>query len=163
MRILPLLLALIAVAVQAELYKSINQDGEVVYSDSPSPGARRLKLPELPTYALPPVGSLRTPSRVPIKNDLYERFVFAAPANDATIRDELGVIHTELQLVPGLGDDHLIQYYLDDKPYGPPYDQLTVTMSNLAPGRHRLSASVIDRQGNILISTEDIVVTIERE
>jgi hypothetical protein len=158
-----LLPALFASAVQAELYKSVNDAGEVVYSDSPSPGARRLRLPDLPTYAPPPVGTARIPSRAVMPNDFYQSLVFASPASDTTIRDDLGVVHTELRLVPELDDNHLIQYFLDDKPYGPPIDQLTVTMSNLAPGRHRLSASAVDKLGNILISTEDIVVTIERE
>ena len=158
-----LVLALFAVAVQAAVYKRVDENGEVFYSDSPAPGAQRLQLPDLPTYTLPPVDTLGEPARVVIKNDFYDSFVFAGPANDSTIKDALGVVQAELQLVPGLREDHLIQYYLDDKSYGPPIDQLAITISNLAPGRHRLSASVVDQVGNILISTSDVAITIERE
>ena len=158
-----LLLAMFAVAAQAEVYKRVNENGEVFYSDSPAPGAKRLQLPDLPTYTLPPLESLGAPSRVAIKNDFYNSFGFTVPANDATITDDLGVVQTELQLEPGLRENHSIQYYLDDKPYGPAIDQLTVTMSNLAPGRHRLSASVVDQVGNVLISTKDVAITIERK
>lgn len=156
-------LALFAVAVQAAVYKRVNEDGEVFYSDSPAPGAQRLKMPELPTYTLPPVESHGGPSRVVIKNDFYNSFVFAQPANDTTIRDDTGLVHAELQLEPELRENHSIQYYLDDKPYGPTTDLLAVNMSNLTPGRHRLSASVVDQVGNVLISTQDVAITIERK
>lgn len=156
-------LAMFAVAVQAAVYKRVNEDGEVFYSDSPAPGAQRLQLPELPTYNPPPVGTLGAPSRVVIKNDFYNSFVFAHPANGTTITDDLGVVHAELQLEPQLRENHSIQYYLDDKPYGPATDLLAVIMSNLTPGGHRLSASVVDSAGNVLISTEDVAVTIERK
>ena len=50
-----MLLALVTVVAQAEVYKSVNEKGEVVYSDTPSQGAERVKLPALPTYSAPPV------------------------------------------------------------------------------------------------------------
>jgi len=43
------LLMLVAGLVQADVYKSVNDKGEVVYSDKPTPGAKRMKLPPLQT------------------------------------------------------------------------------------------------------------------
>jgi hypothetical protein len=165
MKYLVFLLALACFTAQAAVYKSVNENGEVVYSDSPSPGAKRVKMPKLQTYQPQPVPTLKSIKRPPVKNDYYSSFAFAKPDNDITIRDNLGVVHTELRLVPALdsGRGHLIQFYLDDEPYGPPIELLAVTMSNLERGEHRISASVLDGRGNILISAEDVVVHIHRD
>ena len=164
MKYLLTMLTLLAFVAQAEVYKTVNEHGDVVYSDTPTAGAKRLHMPKLQTYSPLPLRSLKSIKRPAIKNDFYSAFAFTKPENNITIRDNLGVVQTELKLVPGLGSrhQHLIQYYLDDKPYGPPIDQLAVTMSNLERGEHRLSASVLDQQGNILISADDVVVHIKR-
>ena len=41
------LLVLLATTAQAEVYKSINADGEVIYSDIPSQGAKPVQMPAL--------------------------------------------------------------------------------------------------------------------
>lgn len=164
MKVLVFLLALTCFTAQAAVYKSVNENGEVVYSDSPGPGAERVRLPKLQTYKPQPVPTLKSVKRAPIKNAYYSAFSFSKPNNDITIRDNLGVVHTELKLVPALdsGSGHRIQFYLDDEPYGPPVELLAVTMSNLDRGQHRISASVLDGRGNVLISAEDVVVHIHR-
>ena len=42
-----IILLLVACQAHAEIYKSINADGEVVYSDTPTQGSERLKMPVL--------------------------------------------------------------------------------------------------------------------
>ncbi|NNG11833.1 MAG: DUF4124 domain-containing protein, partial [Halobacteria archaeon] len=54
MRFFTVLLLLWTGLAQAEVYKSTNADGEVIFSDQPSPGAEQVQLPELPTYSAPP-------------------------------------------------------------------------------------------------------------
>ena len=49
MRVTGILLLIIAATTHAEVYKSVNADGEVVYSDRPTQGAERVKMPPLPT------------------------------------------------------------------------------------------------------------------
>ena len=46
-----LILLLLAGSAHAEVYKSINADGEVVYSDTPTQGAEAVKLPARMTRA----------------------------------------------------------------------------------------------------------------
>ena len=47
MKRIPLLLILLAASVHADVYKSVNENGEVIYSDQPTPNAQHMKLPEL--------------------------------------------------------------------------------------------------------------------
>jgi len=165
MRYAVLLLLFLVATGHAAVYKSVNEDGEVVYSDTPAPDAERVRLPKLQTYNPDDIPSLARIKRIPVKNDFYSGFVFVQPEDNATIRDNLGMVTTELSLQPALitGRGHRIQFYLDNQPYGPPIEQLTVNMSNLVRGEHRLSASVIDENGDILISTGERIVHVKRE
>ena len=53
MKRFPVLLILLSASVQADVYKSVDENGEVIFSDQPTPNAQRMKLPELPTYKAP--------------------------------------------------------------------------------------------------------------
>ena len=160
-----LLFALVTAGAQAEVYKSINDKGEVVYSDTPSQGAEQVKLPTLPTYSAPPVVPSPGVAPAPAENAIYESFSFSKPQNEATVRNNLGIIMIETRLAPPLQTRlrHRIQFYLDGKPNGPPLDRTAITMSNIERGAHTLSASVMDKNGRVLVSTGDITVHVKRE
>ena len=160
-----LVLVLAAAGAQAEVYKSVNEKGEVVYSDTPSQGAEHVKLPSLPTYTAPPVIPSAKAAREPAKNAFYESFAFNKPENDETVRNNLGIVMIETRLTPSLQTKlrHRIQFYLDGEPNGPLIDRTAITMSNIERGAHTLSASVLDKDGKVLVSTGDITVHVKRE
>lgn len=160
-----ILLALVASVAQAEVYKSVNEKGEVVYTDTPSQGAERVKLPALPTYTAPPVTPAASPARKAVQNEFYDSFSFSKPKNDETVRNNLGIVMIETRLAPALQTRlrHRIQFYLDGEPNGPPIDRTASTISNIDRGAHALSASVLDKDGKVLISTGDVTVHVKRE
>jgi hypothetical protein len=168
MRYFTVLLLLWAGLAQAEVYKSTNADGEVIFSDQPSPGAEQVQLPELPTYSAPPV---RTPSRTsgagqkPAVQSLYQSMMFTAPEDDATVRNNLGALSAAVSLQPALKTrlGHRIQYYLDDAPQGTPVTSTSIGFTDLDRGSHRLSASVVDARGNAIISTDTVIFHLHRE
>ncbi len=165
MKQLLVLLVLITCPVQAEIYKSQNAKGEWVYSDKPSPQAERMRLPPLSTYKPPPVRRPGTPPPKAIENNFYTSFSFIKPVNDETLRNNLGIVMAKTKLAPALQTKlkHRVQFYLDNKPYGPVIASTAVTMSNLDRGAHSLSASVVDKAGNTLISTGNVIVNVKRE
>ena len=160
-----IILVLIACQAHAEIYKSINADGEVVYSDTPTQGSERLKMPALPTYTPPPVAPPSfTPTQAPEKKDYYESFVFVSPANEDTVRNNLGILNIQVSVTPALLGRlrHRVQFFLNGEPYGTPVGNTSLTISNLDRGEYTLSAAIVDTDGNVLISTGDIVVHMKR-
>jgi hypothetical protein len=160
-----IILVLLAFQAHAEVYKSINADGEVVYSDTPTQGAERLKMPALPTYTPPPVATPGfTPVQTPEKNDFYETFAFVSPVNEETVRNNLGILNIELKLTPALQSrlKHRVQFILNGEPYGAPIGKTSLTISNLDRGEYTLSAAVVDAEGAALIKTDDVVVHMKR-
>jgi hypothetical protein len=159
-----ILLLMASAAVHAEVYKSINADGEVVYSDQPTRGAERIKMPDLPSYTPQPARTLGRSKRATVQQIHYEHFTLSSPANEATVRNNLGTVLIETALAPALMSSlgHSIQYYLDGVAHGAAIDRTTLTLANVDRGQHQLSASVLDASGNVLISTAEITVFVKR-
>jgi hypothetical protein len=160
-----ILLVLVACQANAEIYKSINADGEVVYSDTPSKGAETVKMPALPTYTPPPVpASSYSPAQTEEKKDYYKTFAFISPVNEETVRNNLGILNIEAKLTPVLQGrlGHRVQFYLNGEPYGEPVGKTSLTISNLDRGEYTLSAAVVDSAGAAQITTDDVVVYMKR-
>jgi hypothetical protein len=165
MKRFPVLLILLAASVQADVYKSVNENGEIIYSDQPTPNSQRIKLPELPTYKAPPVpGFSSTPETVPVANP-YKSVKIIAPENDATIRDNQGIVSVQVVLDPPLmtTQGHKIQFYLNGEPHGIPVGTTSISFSNLDRGTYTLSTSVMNTDGVVLMSSAPVVFHLHRE
>jgi hypothetical protein len=160
-----ILLVLLACQAHADIYKSINSDGEVVYSDTATKGAEKLKMQPLPTYTPPalPAPAIKA-GQTQEKKDFYQTFVIVSPENEETIRNNLGILNIEARLDPVLQArrNHRVQFFLNGKPYGAPVGKTNLTISNLDRGEYTLSATVVDAEGNALISTGDVVLFMKR-
>jgi hypothetical protein len=163
MKRLLVFLVLITCTVQAEIYKSQNEQGEWVYSDKPSPTAERMKLPPLSTYTPPALQS--APAQQEEPEDVYKSMAFVEPENNATIRDNEGVVDVSVRIEPLLKSQqgHKIQYYLDETPYGAPGVVLKLTLKNVERGSHVLSARVLNAGGELVFSATPVTFHVHRE
>lgn len=165
MKRFPVLLILLSASVQADVYKSVDENGEVIFSDQPTPNAQRMKLPELPTYkALPVPGFSSSPKPAPAASP-YDSLKIVAPENDATIRDNQGVVRVEVALEPPLmrKQGHKIQFYLNGEPHGIPVATTSISFSNLDRGSYTLTTSVVDASGAVLMTSDPVVFHLHRE
>ena len=161
------LLILLAVTARAEVYKSVDANGEVIYSDVPSVGAKRVQMPELPTYTpapLPVVASPAPDATTQAVADTYSAFSLTSPGNEETIRGTAGMVKVSVALDPALraekGDR--IQYLLDNRPHGEPVDRLSTSFDNVDRGTHTVSAAVVDDSGKPIIKTSPVTIYIHR-
>jgi hypothetical protein len=151
-----LLLALLANTVQAEVYKSLDANGEVIYSDVPSVGAKRMQMPELPTYTPAPLPAFTaTPdTATATAGDGYSALALSQPRDDETIRSNGGTLNVSVTLEPALQVDagHRVQFFLDDKARGKPLARLSTSFTDVDRGTHTVSAAVIDESGASIIT-----------
>jgi hypothetical protein len=160
------ILLLLAQAAQADVYKSINADGEVVFSDVPGEGAERVRLPEVTTYKPPPPkrSSASTPDRSADAAAPYNSFKVSKPEDGATIWDNEGIVTLALALEPALLIDsgHMIQFFLDGKPDGKPEIGLSHTYRDIERGTHTLSAAVVGVEGSTVISAGPVTIHLHK-
>jgi hypothetical protein len=165
MKRIPLLLILLAASVHADVYKSVNENGEVIYSDQPTPNAQHMKLPELPTYKAPPVPNVSSPPKAAPVTSPYKSVKIVVPENDATIRDNQGIVRVQVELNPPLmtKQGHKLQFYLNGEPHGIPVGSTSISFSNLDRGTYTLSTSVVDAKDVVMSSADPVVFHLHRE
>jgi len=159
-------LCLLATVVQADVYRSVNEAGEIVFTDVPSADSVRVELPPLSTVKPPEMqrsGAAST-RKAADSGPLYRRFEVATPEHDASFWDNQGNIKLGVLLEPALQTDsgHRIQYYLDGQPYGLAEQSLVNRYQGLDRGTHTLGAAVVDAGGAALISAEPVTVHLHK-
>lgn len=144
-----------------KVYKQVNPDGTITYSDKPAAGAQEVDIPTAPTYQPPKVPAF-TPYQKPEKPApfAYDSLTITSPANDETIRENTGDVTVVLSVSPSLRPGHRIEYLLD----GASVERSTQTsyqFKNLDRGSHSITAQIVDESGNV-ISSASVTVHLQR-
>ncbi len=153
--IFTLLLLLPWLMVSAEtVYKTVDEDGNVVFSDQPSDDAEVIQLQEVQTIDNPnkarlPSTSNRREAADPA--EYYQAFSFISPEPDEGYRNNAGNLSVSLSLQPGLQRGHKVVIKLDGNEIANG-KALSASVQNVDRGTHSLSATVVDNAGKTLIS-----------
>lgn len=135
------------------VYKTVDKDGNIIFTDKPSENSEEIKLKELQTIKNPNPARLDTDFSSPKKEVIsYKRFFVANPANGAGIRSNNGNVSISLTLEPPLRSGHKVIITLDGKEVANG-SGLSVSLQNQDRGSHTVGANVVDSNGKKLIST----------
>ena len=154
-----LLVFMFSSGTQATIYKTVDQDGNVVYTDVKPRNTQgnEVELPELT-----PIESVPAPSYSPNRKKLESRKVvpdlelkIIEPAHDATIRNS-GNFSVSLSVFPKLPRSYQVRLYLDDELIESKRS-LVFSLENIVRGTHRIKVEVINAKGGIVASAENTV------
>jgi len=150
----------------AAIYRSTDEQGNVVFSDEPSSGSKPVDLPPLPTFSAPKyraVQPVEGRSTQPGEKG-YSTLLIQQPEPDATIRDNTGAIPVAVVIEPQLNDaaGHRLQFFLDGEPVGDPGIQTSTTLSNIDRGAHQVQAVVLDASGKELKRSASVTFYLHR-
>jgi hypothetical protein len=149
--ILPLGLLLACSTVMADVYRWVDDAGNVIYSDTARDGAEKIQLNETTVVpALKPQRRKRVTERK-AENAFagYDSVRITSPANEETLRNTTGV-NVTVEVVPALQSGDQLQLYFDGKAYGKPSSRTNFTVSEVERGSHDLSVAVLDVSGRQL-------------
>lgn len=163
------LLLSIAASATAAVYKWVQPDGSVIYSDRPPvESATPAELPSLQEIKIvPPPPSSAEPVEDSQANEPqtteYTSLSISEPADDSTIVENSGRVTVQLAIDPPLqgaqGDS--IAITLDGKEIGQGKGT-TLNLTNVDRGKHTLQAAVKNAQGNVLITSSSITFNLRR-
>lgn len=124
------------------VYRWVDAQGNVHYSDHPHPGASKVRLPPTQTYAPPQIGQSPAPEPLPPAAPTagYSQFTLASPGKEATLWYVHEVTVT-VNLSPDLRSGDTITYHLDGKTIGPT-QATSVTFKDVDRGEHTASATL---------------------
>ncbi len=146
------------------IYKTVDEQGNVVYTDvkPKNRSSEEVKLrPLTPLQTSDKQGvssqaSNSVPSRSLIKSASYSYFEIIDPANETTIRNS-GNFSVTVRLKPRLKPSHKVKLTMDGRTVGAPKRGLSFTLLNVDRGSHSLAAEVIDSQGSVVQSATSTV------
>src|SRR5438094_749331 len=165
-RSLTLILLLASLAVAGTVYKWVDENGVVHYSDQPHPEAQKVDVPPAQTYkggasvpAMPTTG----PSAPPASSEpasAYQGCAISEPAKDQTFTnvDALSVV---VRTDPGLRPGDRVYLTLDGQPLngGKPTGS-QFTLSPVDRGTHVVQAIVRDSQGGLMCQSPGVTFNV---
>ena len=150
-------MAIMISAAQAEVYKTVDENGNVVYTDqAPSSGAEPMKLRELSVVPVPEYASKQKAAQTAGLEeggevDLgalrrgYRDFSLVSPAAEQTFTGSGNVAvvewSTRFELQPGMA----VIVHIDGEAL-PPTTQAAITTPPLDRGEHQVRADLVDAQ-----------------
>ncbi|MCX2524170.1 DUF4124 domain-containing protein [Larsenimonas rhizosphaerae] len=151
-------------AQAATVYRTVDEQGQVHFSDHPLPGGNPVSVPTPGVVPAVPRG-MATPS-ASVQQDAasaYRRFVIDSPANESTIPPGYaGDIQVSVTVVPALEKVHRVRLMLDGRVSQSALHATVFMVSGVERGEHTLQAEMLDRQGNVLRRTPPVTVFVHR-
>lgn len=169
MRISLLILSfLLSVSIQADIYKYIDEEGNVVFTDRPYPAAERIKTDKVQTIEAPAPRPAATQPVAPEEADEpekkgYTKLEITSPKNDSSVRDNAGNILINVALAPALdaGAGDSLVLYMDGKMVSAgPGTQFS--LKNVDRGTHSISVAVVDKDTKELKRSSPVKFTLQR-
>ncbi|WP_170308354.1 DUF4124 domain-containing protein [Parashewanella tropica] len=160
---LVLCLLLLSLPAMAAVYKWIDKDGKVHYSDKPRPGAVEVKpsvrvLNEMSSSVITPKthGSTETQDKA-----ITATVSIVSPQDQQTIRDNNGQFEV-VAVAQGTSDNFMWQLMVDGQPYGDFQLNGRFQLNNLDRGEHQLQVIASPRGSDKQISSDKITIYLHR-
>ncbi|SEL59165.1 protein of unknown function [Colwellia chukchiensis] len=152
--------AITVFANSAKIYVWRNEQGVLVFSDSPKPGAEEVDVKETNTAKSSVDTSILDIKPKAITNDYQVEVV--QPQNNATVRDNTGSVYVSGRIKPIFKRGLKIQLYLDDEAYDKPQTHSMFVLRNIDRGEHQIKMSLIDDKGKIIATSPSVTFYMHR-
>lgn len=166
-----IIVAIFSISAQAEIYKSVDKNGVVTYSDQPETTSQTVQLPALNVVAKPAKAAATTTAAnstntadKTAKHVDYTAFTMSSPKDQDTISNA-DSLSMSVDITPALQAGDTIQFLFDGAAVIPAAASTSAAIPKviddkavLVRGSHTLSANVLDANGNILSTTPSITV-----
>ncbi len=165
-RLFTLVSLLASLAVAGTVYKWVDENGVVHYSDQPHSEAKKVEVPAVQTYkgeaSVPTPAAPAAPPASAQPAGAYQSCAIAQPTNDQTFTniDSLSIV---VRTDPGLRAGDQLFLMLDGQPLngGKPTSS-QFTLSPVERGTHSVQAVVRNSQGGVLCQTPGVTFNVHQ-
>ncbi len=164
MRVFVLLLLLLTPWVLADVYKTVDKDGRVIYTDKPkSDNAQKVELREINTVP----GAQPLPQSTPVESfqsqpaAISYQIEIISPRNELVIPVGQRDLAIAIKVAPDLEPGHLLVYFMD----GELLEETSMTniiIKDAPRGSHSLVVEAIDANGQSLGTSAPVSVSLMR-
>ena len=159
-RLLLVLLLLAPLLATAQVYKHVDQDGNVTFSDIPAPDSEKIDVSVSNSVAAPPVVS--RPQEQPAAASVSYEVAITTPEPEAVIPRGPGNFTVAATVSPAPDTAMQLQLLMDGDAYGAPQSQLQWNLTNVPRGTHQVQVAILDSKGERLAQSDPITVYVRR-
>jgi hypothetical protein len=153
-----LLIVAAAGAGATELWRWVDDQGVVHYSDRPFPGAEKIVISGAQTFSAPalPAGADEDDSEQ-ADGSVYRRLAITQPGREETLWNIEGRLDVSIAVDPAIRGRHSLQVFLDgQRVEDVPPTATAFTVGNVFRGEHTLTVSIVDEAGRELVSSAPV-------
>jgi hypothetical protein len=153
----------LALSAFAEVYRIVDEEGKITYTDTPPHDALTKEKVHLPTANIQP--ALKTaPAVKAVEDEIdgYQEIALLAPTQDTTIPPGQEAVTVQVGLKPPLKVGHLIQLLLNGQPYGPPTATTSFSIGSLIRGESSVQVQVVDTEGSVIGLSNTATIHVKR-
>jgi len=141
--------------VEATLYKAVDAQGQVYYSDTPSINSQPIEPIETNNTAQSNPITTEDPKTQAQSEDYKVSII--NPENDTTITPGEENIFITVLVTPALKDSDTLQLIVDKLPYGDPQKDVSFKITRLERGEHTLQVQIV-RKNDKPIQSNSITI-----
>lgn len=161
-------LTIISSTAFAEIYRHVDKNGTVIYSDQPHPKSETVSLPSV-NIATPSntenttmtTGATTTATK---KKATYTQFKISSPTDQQTFQNATD-IPVSISISPSLQEGDKIQFFLDGKAVSDPISSTTFSIPKIkgteeiiTRGTHAISATLLNEESQVIKTTPSVVI-----
>ncbi len=150
-------------SLSAEIYRTQDAEGNIIFTDTPVEKAEKVELPDVTTFKSQPYQKITPGKKAPADPAKTYKVTLVSPADKETVRDNNGNIPIEVEVSPALKREHghqLLVWLDDQKPVR--FTTSRYQLSNIDRGTHTVSVKVVDGRGKTLSATLTHEVYVKR-
>lgn len=153
---------LFGLAAHAEIYKTVDEHGNTVYTDNPGHNdkAEPVDLPELNTQPPVPVKLRPEPKEEP--SSLQYEVYINSPQPGTQVPMGQYEIPVSLSVTPELQDGDYIQILLNGQPFGQNFYTTSMVLRDVYRGEHQLQAVILNGSGIELARSDSVTIYVQR-
>jgi hypothetical protein len=163
-RLLLVLLFSLPMMVAAQVYKSVDENGNMVFSDKPpTDGSSSEKISAGSTNTLAPPPQVHRPAPVIEEKKIEYKAEIIEPVQDTTIPiGYVGNFLVNAAVTPALPSGASAQLQMDNVAAGGPQSGLSWSLNNTFRGTHTLIVTITDADGSTLAVSDPRTVHVMR-
>ena len=162
-------LAIMASPLIAEVYKTVDADGNVTYTDKQPPdGSKPIKLApisviEAPTYEKAPEPAKAEGEEIPLRDlrNIYRDFAIISPQSEESVWRPDGPVSVAWSVGNPLQQGMQVSIYLDGAKQATTTEQI-IPITGLDRGEHTLTAELRDAKNRKIATAQPVVFFIQR-
>jgi hypothetical protein len=142
----------------ATLYRWVDEQGVVHFSDRPMPGAEKVEVPPAQSIPAPRVPApRRAPAPEEPQGPVYSRVAIVQPVPEQSfVNTGFAPVEVAAAIEPRLQPGHQLWFYLDGQRLENVPTQARSTTVEVGRGTHTVAVRVVDQNGRELVTSEPV-------